>query len=113
MAQAAGSVQASDKSSSSDSAQQCPVERSPQASAAGSEQPAPQLRIPAGAHTGTVTVKGLMCHNCERHVSTALKKIPDIADAVADFTIEEVRIAYTSEPDEQGRSGGGDQQGRR
>jgi Cu2+-exporting ATPase len=49
----------------------------------------------------TVLVNGMMCENCERHVSEALKSVEGITDAKADHTTGKVDVTYTSLPDEE------------
>lgn len=51
--------------------------------------------------TEIVDVKGMMCENCERHVSNALKSVDGITDAKADHTTGKVVVTYTKLPDEE------------
>lgn len=53
------------------------------------------------AQTEIVDVKGMMCENCERHVSNALKSVDGITDAKADHTTGKVVVTYTKLPDEE------------
>ena len=41
--------------------------------------------VPAPGNVLTVKVKGMMCHNCERHVREALEALPGVESAAADF----------------------------
>ena len=41
--------------------------------------------IPGPGNVLTVKVKGMMCHNCERHVREALEALPGVESAAADF----------------------------
>ena len=53
------------------------------------------------AKTETVLVDGMMCENCEKHVSEALKKVDGIEDAKADHTTGKVVLTVTKTPDEK------------
>ncbi|MBR6377321.1 MAG: cation transporter, partial [Oscillospiraceae bacterium] len=46
----------------------------------------------AGEHAVVVMVKGMMCHNCERHVREALEALPGVESAEADFRTGLVKI---------------------
>ena len=46
----------------------------------------------AGAAVTTIAVKGMMCHNCERHVREALEALPGIESAQADFQTGLVKL---------------------
>ena len=39
----------------------------------------------AGNSEAVIKVKGMMCHNCERHVKEALEALPGVESAEADF----------------------------
>ena len=45
---------------------------------------------------GTLTVKGMMCHNCERHVKEALEALPGIEAAEANFKTGLVAVRGTA-----------------
>ncbi len=51
--------------------------------------------------TKTLTVNGMMCQNCERHVKTALEKIDGISEAVADHNNNSVVITLTADVSEE------------
>ncbi len=55
----------------------------------------------AAAATMAIRVGGMMCENCERHVSEALKKVDGIEDAKADHTTGIVALTVTKDPDEK------------
>ena len=58
------------------------------------EQPAPTR---AEERVTTISVKGMMCHNCERHVREALEALPGIASAEPNFETGLVRIVGAAE----------------
>ena len=47
---------------------------------------------PADRGVTTISVKGMMCHNCERHVREALEALPGIESAEPDFQTGLVKI---------------------
>ncbi len=47
---------------------------------------------PAADRGTTIKVKGMMCHNCERHVKEALEALPGVEAAEADFRTGKVTI---------------------
>ena len=47
---------------------------------------------PADRGVTTISVKGMMCHNCERHVREALEALPGIESAEPDFETGLVKI---------------------
>ena len=51
--------------------------------------------------TAVVSVDGMMCNMCEKHVSTALLSVPGITAAKADHTTGKVDISFVSNPDEE------------
>ncbi len=51
--------------------------------------------------TKTLTVNGMMCHNCERHVKEALEKIDGISEAKADHETNSVTITVTGDVSEE------------
>ncbi len=57
------------------------------------EQPAPTR---AEERVTTISVKGMMCHNCERHVREALEALPGIASAEPNFETGLVKITGTA-----------------
>ena len=67
----------------------------PVGAATGRPQPA---ETPVAAHTGAprdaavIKVKGMMCHNCERHVKEALEALSGVESAEADFQTGLVKI---------------------
>ena len=46
----------------------------------------------AVGHAVTLTVKGMMCHNCERHVKEALEALPGVEAAEADYQTGRVTL---------------------
>ena len=46
------------------------------------------------ARTEVVVVRGMHCGGCERTVSLALKAVPGVDGARADFVAEEVEVTY-------------------
>ncbi len=46
------------------------------------------------ARTEVVAVRGMHCGGCERSVSSAVKAVPGVGDARADFVAEEVEVTY-------------------
>lgn len=63
--------------------------------------PVPSVNQNENTYTEIVDVKGMMCENCERHVSNALKSVDGITDAKADHTTGKVVVTYTKVPDEE------------
>lgn len=61
------------------------------------QEPAAQ----AEGQKAVVTVNGMMCNNCERHVQNALNSVDGITSAKADHTTGKVAITYTAKPDEE------------
>ena len=51
---------------------------------------------PAADRGTTIKVKGMMCHNCERHVKEALEALPGVEAAEADFRTGKVTIRGSS-----------------
>ncbi len=45
----------------------------------------------------TIRVKGMMCHNCERHVKEALEALPGVASAEPNFETGLVRLVGTAD----------------
>ena len=65
---------------------------------AGEQSPAAGHREDASPSTpdsSTIKVKGMMCHNCERHVKEALEALSGVESAVADFQTGRVVIRGT------------------
>ncbi len=50
------------------------------------------------AEGNTILVKGMMCHNCERHVREALEALPGITKVEADHTTGKVSFTGTADP---------------
>ena len=48
------------------------------------------------ARTEVVAVRGMHCGGCERSVSPAVKAIPGVVSARADFVAEEVEVTFDS-----------------
>jgi copper chaperone CopZ len=46
------------------------------------------------ARTEVVAVRGMHCGGCERSVSHAVKAVPGVEGARADFVAEEVEVTY-------------------
>jgi copper chaperone CopZ len=46
------------------------------------------------ARTEVIAVRGMHCGGCERSVSLAVKAVPGVGGAVADFVAEEVEVTY-------------------
>ena len=65
------------------------------------EQPAPTR---AEERVTTISVKGMMCHNCERHVREALEALPGIASAEPNFETGLVKITGTAAEAEMKRA---------
>ena len=59
---------------------------------------------PDGGQTFQITVKGMMCHNCERHVCEAVEALPGVASAEADFETGLVTIHGAASEDELRRA---------
>jgi Cu2+-exporting ATPase len=55
---------------------------------------------PSSAQTLQISVKGMMCHNCERHVREALEALPGVESAEADFQTGLVTVHGTAEEKE-------------
>ena len=53
----------------------------------------------SGAQSLRLSVKGMMCHNCERHVREALEALPGVRSATADYRSGEVFL--TGEADDR------------
>lgn len=53
------------------------------------------------AQTMTIQVEGMMCENCENHVSKALKSLPGVVDAQADHTKGTATLTFTQKPDQE------------
>ncbi len=66
------------------------------------QQTAGSRRREDGDNPGTVTVKvkGMMCHNCERHVKEALEALPGVESAQADFETGLVKVSGTASEEE-------------
>ena len=67
---------------------------------AGNREPGTGNRVEKTAESAaaglTLSVKGMMCHNCERHVREALEALPGIEAAEADYQTGTVRITGTA-----------------
>jgi copper chaperone CopZ len=50
------------------------------------------------ARTEVVAVRGMHCGGCERSVSFAVRAVPGVGSARADFVAEEVEVTY--DPDQ-------------
>jgi uncharacterized protein len=46
------------------------------------------------ARTEVVAVRGMHCGGCERSVSLAVRAVPGVGSARADFVAEEVEVTY-------------------
>ena len=58
---------------------------------------APQALTDEVASRNTIiAVKGMMCHNCERHVKEALEALPGVESAEADFQTGLVTVHGTA-----------------
>lgn len=47
--------------------------------------------------TTTLTVKGMSCGNCVRHVEGALKKLPGVASVTVDLSAGQATVDYNPE----------------
>lgn len=63
-----------------------------------------QPHIPTTTHMNTLTisVQGMMCPHCERHVTQALTSLPGITEVKADHKSSTVTLSSTGETDEAG-----------
>jgi copper chaperone CopZ len=50
--------------------------------------------VTAAAQTAVVPVRGMRCEGCERTVSVAVRAIPGVGGAEADFVAEEVAVTF-------------------
>ena len=55
---------------------------------------------PSPAQTLEISVKGMMCHNCERHVREALEALPGVSSAAPDYTTGMVAVTGGAEDKE-------------
>jgi copper chaperone CopZ len=50
--------------------------------------------VTGAAQTAVVSVRGMHCGGCERTVSGAVRAIPGVGSAEADFVAEEVAVTF-------------------
>ncbi len=64
-------------------------------------EPSPSTPEKHAMKTLTITVEGMMCPHCEKHVSTALRALPGVEDCHADHASDSVQLTLSKDVPEE------------